>query len=74
MKRIHKVEDVIPEVIPDVVDVAPEVNPDVKPEVKTKEEQNHNCDSCIKCKDDINFCKSAINLLILRHVENIQFI
>jgi hypothetical protein len=61
MKRMHPVED---------------VEPDVVPEVKTnisKEEQNHNCDTCIKCKDDINFLKTAVNLLIHRHVENIQF-
>ncbi len=65
LKRIYKVEEVIPEVIPEVVeDVAPEVNPEVNP----KEEQNHNCDTCIKCKDELEYYKKLSDTLYKRYI------
>ncbi len=59
MRRVHPVEDVKPEVEPDV-------KSDVKSEVN-KDEQNHNCDSCIKCKDELEYYKKLSDALYIRY-------
>ena len=55
MKRMHNEE------------VEPEVEPDFAPEVKTKEEQNHNCDTCIKCKNELEYYKKLSDKLYTRY-------
>ena len=53
MKRMHNQE-----VEPDVVE-------EVEPEVKT--EENHNCDTCIKCKNELEYYKELSDALYIRH-------
>jgi hypothetical protein len=62
MIKMHSIEEVEASVVEDM-----------EPDNKPKDDQNHNCETCIECKDDIKYLKTVINLAILRHVEHIKF-
>lgn len=85
MKRMHDTGDEV-EIIQDAEsnaeldELADKIADDIANKIKNEitnivpiEEKCHECNACVKCKDDIKYLKTAVGLLVQRHVGHLQF-